>query len=406
MSASDVRGRVKLKPSEDERIRNGHVWIYDNEIASVYAPEGAAGGGGVPRDGDLVWVEDAGGRKLGTGFIDRQSVISVRLLTRGGKKIFGPGDVDALLQNSFQRRMHLDLDCVRLVNAEGDYLPGLVIDRYGGVVVIQPKIPAWNGEQWEPPIVNAGARLLSPRTLFIKGAADMIRVDETGRHSTVARGDPDTTVIVREGGLEVEVDILDGQKTGFYIDQRENRKSTLPHVSGKRVLDCFCYSGVWSCMCAAHGAREVTGVDSSEPAIVLARGNAARNGLRETVSFVGADVFDYLPGLAGAREKYDIIILDPPSLARTRKQVAGAMRGYIHLNKVAMGLLNPGGILVTCSCSYHMTRERFLEMLRHTSTLVRKRVSVMRIGGQPEDHPSLLGVPETDYLKCVSLRVE
>jgi 23S rRNA (cytosine1962-C5)-methyltransferase len=406
MSAPQARDRVRLKPSEDERIRKGHVWVYDNEIASVYAPAGAGGADGVPEDGALVWVEDAGGRNLGTGFFDLQSVIRVRLLTRGSKKVFGRSDAGALLENSFEHRKSLDLDCVRLVNAEGDYLPGLVVDRYGGVVVIQPKIPAWKGDEWESAVVSACNRILSPRTLFIKGAADMRRVDETGGYAEVAAGEPGTRVTVREAGIEMEVDVLGGQKTGFYIDQRENRKSVLAHVRGVRVLDCFCYTGIWSCMCAAHGAREVAGVDSSEGAIGLARANASRNGLQAAVRFAVADVFDYLPGLAGAREKYDIIILDPPSLARTRKQVAGAMRGYIHLNKVAMGLLNPGGILVTCSCSYHMTRERFLDMLRHTSTLVRKRVSVMRIGGQPEDHPSLLGVPETDYLKCVTLRVE
>lgn len=406
MSALEVRGRVRLKPTEDERIRKGHVWIYDNEIASVDVPEGASGGAGLVGDGDLVWVEDARGRNLGTGFIDRQSVIRVRLLTRGGKRVFSPEEADALLQNAFERREHLEVDCVRLVNAEGDYLPGLVIDRYGGVVVIQPNIPAWERADWQSRLVHACNSLLSPRALFVKGPAGMRLAGENSGNRAVAAGDPDTTVIVREAGLEVEVDVLNGQKTGFYIDQRENRKSVLPFVPGKRVLDCFCYTGVWSSMCAAGGAREVTGVDSSESAIGLARANAARNGLRAAARFVGADVFDYLPGLSEAREKYDLIILDPPSLARTRRQVAGAMRGYIHLNKVAMGLLNPGGILVTCSCSYHMTRERFLEMLRHTSALVRKRVSVMRIGGQPEDHPSLLGVPETDYLKCVTLRLE
>lgn len=398
MNMSAIEGCIRLKPAEDERIRNGHVWVYDNEIAKTE---------GNPGDGGLVWVEDDRGRRLGTGFYAGQSVIAVRLLTRGAKSKFSADEASARLANSFARRHPLDFDCVRLVNAEGDYMPGLVIDRYGGVVVIQPRIIAWERPDWESPIVQQVFSDLGPGSVLVKGASGMRRAQKAPpAYKPVREGDPDTRVIVREGGLEIEVDVMGGHKTGFYIDQRENRKSLLPHVSGKRVLDCFCYSGAWSCMCAAAGADEVIGVDSSEAAVDLARANAERNGLAEKVSFVAADVFDYLPRVAREKEKYDVIILDPPSLARNRKQVAGAMRGYIHINKVAMGLLRPGGILVTCSCSYHMTRERFMEMLRHTSTLVRKQVSVMRTGGQPEDHISLLGVPETDYLKCVTLRVE
>ena len=393
-----IEGHVRLKPAKDERIRNGHVWVYDNEIAKVE---------GGPRSGGLVWIEDDRGRKLGTGFYAGQSVIAVRLLTRGAKSGFGPDEISARLAGALAKRKPLDFDCLRLVNAEGDYLPGLVIDRYGGAVVIQPKIVAWELPEWEDQIIQSVTRHLKPASTLVKRASGTERAGAApAAGGQVREGDPDTGAIVREGGLEIEVDIAGGHKTGFYIDQRENRKSLLPFVAGKRVLDCFCYSGAWSCMCAAAGAEEVTGVDSSQAAVGLARANAERTGLAGKTSFVAADVFDYLPEAARSLEKYDVIILDPPSLARTRKQVAGAMRGYIHINKVAMGLLRPGGILVTCSCSYHMTRERFMEMLRHTSTLVRKQVSVMRTGGQPEDHPSLLGVPETDYLKCVTLRVE
>jgi 23S rRNA (cytosine1962-C5)-methyltransferase len=395
---SGIDGLVKLKPAEDERIRNGHVWVYNNEIAKTE---------GDPSDGSVVWVEDHGGRKLGAGFYAGQSVIAVRLLTRGLKSCFNADEASTRLAGAFARRRPLDFDCVRLVNAEGDYLPGLVVDRYGDAVVVQPRIIAWERPEWEGAVIRKIAADLKPVSVFVKKASGTTRAGLAPAEGTqVGEGDADARVVVREGGLEIEVDIVGGHKTGFYIDQRENRKSLLPFVSGKRVLDCFCYSGVWSCMCAAAGAEEVTGVDSSETAVGLARANAERNGLAGKADFTAADVFDFLPEAAKEKKKYDIIMLDPPSLARTRKQVAGAMRGYIHINKVAMGLLRPGGILVTCSCSHHMTRERFMEMLRHTSTLVRKQVSVMRTGGQPEDHPSLLGVPETDYLKCVTLRVE
>ncbi len=396
MTMPEAEGSVRLKPTEDERIRRGHVWVYANEVARI---EGAPPGGAV------VWVEDDRGRKLGTGFFDGDSQIAVRLLTRGAASVFSASDVTRLLAAAFERRRPLAFDCVRLVNAEGDYMPGLVMDRYGDTVVVQPKIPGWKRDDMTAAIAAAVARLAKPRAVLWRDASGAARLDGSPPARTPVEGDA-AAVVVREGGLEFEVDLAAGQKTGFYIDQRDNRKSILPYVPGMRVLDCFCYSGAWSCMCAAGGAGGVTGVDSSEAALGLARANAERNALAAGVDFVAADVFDYLPTLGRAGEKYDIIILDPPSLARTRKQVAGAMRGYIHINKTAMGLLRPGGILVTCSCSHHMTRERFMEMLRHTATLVKKRASVMRIGGQPEDHPSLLGAPETDYLKCVTLRVE
>ncbi len=392
-----IEGRVRLRPDEDQRLRDGHVWVYDNEIAGI---------DGGPESGSVVWVEDAGGRKLGTGFYAGRSVIAVRLLTRGARPQFSADTASERLARAFARRRPLSFDCLRLVNAEGDHLPGLVVDRYADVVVVQPRISAWEKPEWENTVIQAVNRDLKPRSVLIKSTSGVSRVEAGGERPPLEEGDPDARVVVQEGGLEIEVDILNGHKTGFYIDQRENRRSILPYVAGKSVLDCFCYSGAWSCQCAAAGAARVTGVDSSDAAVGLARANAARNGLEERVNFVEADVFDYLPGLAAKKEKFDVIILDPPSLARTRKQVAGAMRGYIHINKVAMGLLGPGGILVTCSCSHHMTRERFLEMLRHTSTLVRKQVSVMRTGGQPEDHNSLLGAPETDYLKCVTLRIE
>lgn len=399
-----TEGRVRLKPAEDERIRKGHVWVYDNEIAAV---------DGEPPDGSVVWVEDDRGRKLGTGFIDIKSAIRVRLLTRGGRREFGAEDAEALLERAFARRGIFDPEAVRLVNSEGDLMPGLIMDRYGAVTVIQPRVSGWMRPDMISVITGTAERVLRPAVILIRDEDGLRKVEGAPpEYSPVGADDDDARVVINDTSLDVEVDLLGGHKTGYYIDQRENRRSVLPFVCGKRVLDCFCYSGAWSCMCAAGppgcggGAAEVTGVDSSAAALALARANSERNGLGDIVTFQEADVFDYLPGMAAAKEKYDIIILDPPSLARTRKQVAGAMRGYIHINKVAMGLLRPGGILVTCSCSHHMTRERFMEMLRHTSSLVRRQVSVLRIGGQPGDHPALLGVPETDYLKCVTLRVE
>ena len=210
----------------------------------------------------------------------------------------------------------------------------------------------------------------------------------------------------RVNGVEIEVDVIKGHKTGFYIDQRENRKLGLPHAKGKRVLDCCCYTGAWSLMCAGAGAEHVLGLDYSDSAIRLAQKNAERNGLTDRTEFRKADAFDELQVLASNREKFGVILLDPPSLARSRKGRLGAERGYLHLNRLAMGLLSPGGILVTCSCSHHVSLEKLREILGKAASQARKQVRVLGMGGQPEDHPSLLGVPETDYLKCFVLRVE
>ena len=413
----EIEGWVKLAPDEDERLRGGHFWIYSNEIESF---------GGDFKDGDVVRVDDSSGRCLGTGFANGKSKITIRLLTRGSAEAFSEGGLAARLEDSILRRSHIHSDAVRLVNAEADLLPGLVVDRYRDVVVVQTHILGW--EKRRDLVVEALEKLLRPRAVVLKNDAASRKAEGLECYVTVARGAletpdfadqgrgesgitgrdpaaPSSLVPISEGGCEFEVDVLGGQKTGFYIDQRDNRQLVLPFVAGKRVLDCFCYSGAWSVMCAKAGAAEVLGLDCSEPALALARHHADKNGVASIARFEVCDVFDRLQELAAEKAKFDVVILDPPSLAKTRKAVSGAERGYVHLNRLALGLLRPGGLLATCSCSHHISVDRFRGMLQAAAALARRQAAVVATGGQPSDHPSLLGLPETDYLRCLLVAI-
>jgi 23S rRNA (cytosine1962-C5)-methyltransferase len=391
-----VRGWVRLAAGEDQRLRDGHLWVYSNEVAES---------GGDFEDGDVVAVEDSSRRRIGTGLVNRASKIMVRLLTRGSSETFSEATLLARLRQAIARRAHLGLDVVRLVNAEGDLLPGLVVDRYGGVVVIQTRILGWERRRDAvvDAVIDAVESLVAPAAVVLKNDSISRKAEGLESYCLVARGSLEGNVVVSEGGLNLEIDVLKGQKTGFYIDQRDNRRLVLPFVGGKRVLDCFCYTGAWSLACAKAGAREVLGLDSSEPAVELARRNAERNGLAEAARFEVCDVFDRLAEVASRKDKFDVVILDPPSLARTRRAVPHAERGYVHLNRLALGLLSPSGLVATCSCSHHVSGDGFQEMLRSAAALARKQVAVLASGAQPPDHPWLLGLPETHYLKCLVL---
>jgi 23S rRNA (cytosine1962-C5)-methyltransferase len=389
----DVKGWVKLAAGEDKRLRDGHLWVYSSEIAS--SEDLAAG--------DIVRVKDASGRTIGLGFANPNSKIAVRLLTRGAAERFDGETLSARLASAIARRSHIEAEGLRLVNAEGDLLPGLVVDRYKDTLVVQTQLAGWEARR--ELVLDALEELTHPDSIVLKNDSPAREAEGLERYALVARGPLGGNVVLNEAGLALEVDVLGGQKTGFYLDQRQNRKLVLPFVGGKRVLDCFCYTGAWSLLCARAGAAEVLALDSSEPALALARTNAHRNGTAAVTSFEAADVFDRLTQLAAARAKFDVVILDPPSLAKTRRALAGAGRGYVHLNRIALGLLNPGGVLATCSCSHHISADAFRETLRASASLARKQAGVLAVGGQPADHPSLLGVPETNYLKCFVLGV-
>lgn len=387
-----VAGVVKLKRGEETRIGSGHLWIYRSQVASL---DGEIG------PGDLVEVVDSNGRRIGIGAANPRSQIAVRMLTVGASSEFGETVLVERLRGALARRKHLDCDARRLVNGEGDLIPGLIVDQYKDIIVVQ--IQAWVWEKRVDIIVELLSEMIKPHAIVLKNDSRARTAEGLERYTKVVSGKIEGNILIKEHHAEIEVDVVGGQKTGFYIDQRLNRLLVLPFVKGKKVLDCFCYTGCWSILCARSGAEKVVAIDCSESALSLAKANASRNSV--DIDFMVGDVFNELSRLAEKKAKYDVIILDPPSLATKRSEVKGAIRGFKHLNRMAFGLLEPEGILVTCSCSHHISEALFDDLIAEAASLARRRASLILRGGQPEDHPSLIGLPETDYLRCSVIKL-
>ncbi|MGQ9603561.1 MAG: class I SAM-dependent rRNA methyltransferase [bacterium] len=388
----EIAGSTRLLRGEEKRIRAGHLWIYRDQIDwldSRVSP------------GDLVEVLDSNGKRIGIGAANPKSWIVVRMLATGASSEFNQRILAERIDVAVQRRKHLICDAKRLVNGEGDLIPGLIVDRYRDVIVVQIQAAVW--EKRLDCLVEILRSLTRPRAIVLKNDSKARATEGLERYSRACFGEVEANVVINEQCAEIEVDVINGQKTGFYIDQRLNRLLVLPFVKGRRVLDCFCYTGCWSILCAKAGAENVIGIDCSESAISLARANARRNNV--DIEFMVGDVFDELSRLAEKRSKFDVIILDPPSLATRKSEVKGAIRGFKHLNRMAMGLLELDGILVTCSCSHHLAEPLFDTLIEQAASLSRRKASLILRGGQPEDHPSLIGLPETSYLRCAIIRL-
>lgn len=389
---------VTLRPHEEGRIKAGHPWVFSNEIAPF--------GERPPRfePGELVRVADARGRLLGVGYYNPHTLIAARLMSREACEIdrsFFEARLAAALR---LRDRHLPgTSAYRLVFGEADGLPGLVVDRYNSVLVVQPLTAGM--ERLLPPALEALEATLAPEGIVVRRDAGIRGLEGLPLAEPEVRGRVDVPLVIEVNGLAFEVDPCRGQKTGFFFDQRMNHTRVDRLAPGARVLDAFCYSGAFGLRAAKAGAREVHFLDASAEALALARRNAERNGLADRCRFEQGDALDRLAALDAAGERYDLVILDPPAFARSRKQVAGARRGYREINRRAFRLLAPGGYLVTCSCSYHIDRETFRDLVRDAAADAGRTALVVETGGQAPDHPVLLGCPETDYLKCLVVAV-
>ncbi|MGB9867441.1 MAG: class I SAM-dependent rRNA methyltransferase [Bacillota bacterium] len=386
---------VRLKPGEHKRLLAGHPWVFSNEVAGLH---------GDFAPGDIVDVVDSRGKFVGRGFINPASQIVVRLLTYEQEEI----DRDFFLERvrrAVSMRLELlgEVGSYRVVFAEADFLPGLIVDKFEDVAVFQTLALGVDvRKQW---VVEALKETLNPRGLYERNDVPVRQLEGLDLTSGFA-GDPfDTLVEINENGLRLLVDVQSGQKTGHFLDQRENRFAIGRYVNGARVLDCFCHTGGFALQALKAGAESAEGIDASELAIDLAKANAERNGVRGAKFRVG-NVFDELRAMAKAGEKYDVIILDPPAFAKNRASVPGAIRGYKEINLRAIKMLTPGGILVTCSCSQHLSAEEFLQVVSEAAQDGGARLRLLERRGQPPDHPILIGVPETEYLKCFIFRVE
>lgn len=391
---------VTLKKGEGRTIKAGGMWIFDNEIASVL---------GTVEDGGLVIVRDHNGYPMGKGFINRNSKITVRLLTRDYEQDINDEFIEMRVRNAWEYRKNVsDTSSCRMIFGEADFLPGLVMDKFSDVLVVQSL--ALGIDRLKLKIVEAAKKVLAEDGIIIKGVYERsdakVRTQEGMERIKGFIGDEfDTKVEIIENGVKYIVDVKDGQKTGFFLDQKYNRLAIQKLCKGKKVLDCFTHTGSFALNAGIAGASSVLGVDASDLACAQATENAALNGLSDTVKFECCDVFDLLPKLEEAGEKFDVVILDPPAFTKSRSSIKNATKGYKEINMRGMKLVKDGGFLATCSCSHFMSYELFTETINKAARDVHKRLRQVEFRTQSPDHPILWAADESYYLKFYVFQV-
>ena len=373
---------VTLKKGEGRALKSGGAWIFDNEIASAE---------GNPENGDLVMVRDFDGYGLGTGFINRNSKIRVRMLTRNPAQEINREFFEMRVRNAWEyRKQTVDTESCRVIFGEADFLPGFVADKFGDVLVIQSL--ALGMDRFKEDLVEILKEILARDGIQIRGVYERSDAKEREKEGMERRkgflGQPfDTQVEITENGVRYLVDVKEGQKTGFFLDQKYNRLAVQRLCRDARVLDCFTHTGSFALNAGIAGAREVLGVDASETGILQAGKNAELNGLSDRVRFLCRDVFELLPELEGAGETFDVVILDPPAFTKSRSSVKNAVKGYREINMRGMKLCRDGGYLATCSCSRFMTYELFTQTLSQAARSVHKRLRQVEYRTQAPDHP-------------------
>jgi 23S rRNA (cytosine1962-C5)-methyltransferase len=379
---------VTITSRGEERVHGGHPWIYRTDVADAKAAPG-----------DLVAVRNARGRTLGHALYSDRSQITLRMLAYGDRPA-GDRLVRERLEAAIAFRQSLGIEgtAYRLVHGEADLLPSLIVDRYGEYLVVQALSQGM--DRLLPFIVSTLGELLQPRGILARNDPRTRALEGLEQRVEVLAGEIPESISVTEDGLEYDVDLRRGQKTGLFLDQRENRSAAAQYARG-RLLDCFSYNGGFALALGRH-CRETIAFDISEDAIARVRQNAARNGI--AVDARVGNVFDELRGLERLRERFDTIVLDPPAFAKSKAAVEKARAGYKEINLRALKLLVPGGTLVTCSCSYNVSEAMFAEIIYAAAVDAQAHVTVVEKRMQGRDHPVLLGVPETYYLKCFILR--
>lgn len=384
---------LHIHTGHERRLLLGHPWVFSNEIGSdlrEYEP------------GSLVDVYTHGGTFVGRGYINPRSLITVRLLSQR-REVFDGAFFRRRIEAALRRREHLfpGTQSYRLVYSEGDLLPGLIIDRYNDHLVLQTLTLGM--ELRTEAICEALESLMQPRAIVARNDVGIRTLEGLPLEKKLLRGSLQSPVEIWEDDLRFRVDPWEGQKTGFYLDQRENRCTLRPLLSGERVLDAFCYSGAWALHAGRAGAKEVLGVDESTKAIQWASDQAQDNGLGRVCRFTPANVFDYLKEADAQHERFDCIILDPPAFVKSRSRLREGLQGYWEINRRAMRMVKPGGYLITCSCSYHVDPDTFRATLCRATRAARRSVMLLEMRSQGKDHPALLPVGESAYLKCAVL---
>ncbi|MFA7206594.1 MAG: class I SAM-dependent rRNA methyltransferase [Saccharofermentanales bacterium] len=386
---------VHVINGRQKKLFGGHPWVYRNEIERIEGDFAA---------GDDVDVVDFRGRYIGRGFINPGSVITVRILTNKKEDITGE-QIRERVRNAVRYRAYFrrdDTDCERLVFAEADLLPGVIAERFGDAVVLQTL--ALGMQKYEEIIADSLIEEVDPKTLVLRNDEPIRSKEGMKLFAEKYYGEDIRKTIFKENGIKFEIDLYGGQKTGGFLDQKANHRRLRSFVKGKRVLDCFAYSGGFALNAVAGGASSITAVDISEEAIDLVSRNAGLNGIYG-LDIVKANAFDFLRESAVKKERYDVIVLDPPAFTKSKSALSGAVRGYKEINLSAMRLLRQGGILATHSCSYHMPEDLFVNTVLSAATDLRRKVRIIGLYGQDNDHPVLAGYPESKYLKSLWLEM-
>ena len=389
-----------LKKGEGRALKAGGAWIYDNEIESVM---------GHFEDGDLVLVRDFDGYGLGKGFINRHSKIRIRMMTRNPEQEIDREFIHNRVKAAWEyRKKTVDTSSCRVIFGEADWIPGMVVDKFSDVLVVQAL--ALGIDRMKETVIEELKKVLAEDGVSIRGVYERSDAKEREKEGMERvkgfLGEPfDTNVEIVENGVRYLVDVKDGQKTGFFLDQKYNRLAIQKLCKDARVLDCFTHTGSFALNAGLAGAKEVIGVDASELGVHQAELNAKLNGLEQTVRFTCADVFDLLPDLEKKGEKFDVVILDPPAFTKSRNSIKNATKGYREIHMRGLKLVKDGGFLATCSCSHFMSYELFTQTIAQAAKSVHKRIRQVEYRTQAPDHPILWAADESYYLKFYIFQV-
>lgn len=398
-----ITATVRIKKGQGRTLKAGGAWIYDNEIDAIT---------GEFRNGELVSVEDFDGFFLGQGFINTNSKLTVRMLSRKKGTVIDDAFIEMRVRNAWEyRKATVDTSSCRVIFGEADFLPGIVIDKFSDVLVVESL--ALGIDRLKPVIVDMLRKVLSEDGITIRGVYERsdakVRLQEGMERYKGFIGEPfDTKVEIAENGVRYMVDVEDGQKTGFFLDQKYNRlavQNLCRRILPDRVLDCFTHTGSFALNAGLAGSKEVLGVDASQLAVDQASENARLNGIGDRVHFECADVFDLLPRLEQEGQKFDVVILDPPAFTKSRNSIKNAVKGYREINLRGMKLVKDGGYLATCSCSHFMDPELFTKTIREAAGNVHKRLRQVEYRTQAADHPILWAADESYYLKFYIFQV-
>ena len=395
-----MSANVILKKGEGRTLKAGGAWIYDNEIDKIE---------GEFENGDMVFVSDFDGYPMGQGFINTRSKITVRIMTRKKDTVVDDAFIEMRVRDAWEyRKTTVDTSSCRLIFGEADFLPGIVIDKFSDVLVVESL--ALGIDCLKPVILDKLKKVLAEDGISIRGVYERSDANERTKEGLpkvkqFIGEEFDTNVEIVENGVHYMVDVVNGQKTGFFLDQKYNRLAMQRICKGKKVLDCFTHMGTFALNAGIAGASEVTGLDISEYAVEQANANARLNQLENTVHFRCANVLDELPKLAAAGEKYDVVILDPPAFTKSHEATKNAIKGYREINMKGLKLVKDGGYLATCSCSHFMTQELLAKTVKEAAKATHKRLRQVEFRTQAPDHPILWAADESYYLKFFIFQV-